>query len=77
MQADRLTAEGTKGKKNAKKVLKKLMRPESEREESCWQHADLGVLRERGKKSRLAAFLAEVSDILVPMLAGAQPQGRS
>ncbi len=58
------------GKANAKKVLKRLMRPESEREESCWQQADLSVLKERGKGSRLTAFLEEVSNQLVPMLAG-------
>lgn len=70
IHAERLTAKRDKGKRNAKKVLQRLMRPESEREESCWQQADLGVLKERGKGSRLTAFLEEVSTRLVPMLAG-------
>ncbi len=55
LHAERLTAKTDKGKRNAKKILKRLMRPESEREESCWRQADLGVLRERGKGSRLTA----------------------
>ncbi len=70
IHAERLTAKRDKGKRNAKKILERLMRPESEREKSCWQKADLGVLRERGRGSRLTAFLEEVSARLIPMLAG-------
>ncbi len=70
MHAERLTARRDKGKRNAKKILERLMRPESEREESCWQQADLRMLKERGKGSRLTAFLEEISTRLIPMLAG-------
>ncbi len=70
IHAERLTAKRDKGKRNAKKILKRLMRPESEREESCWQQADLDVLKERGRKTRLTAYLEEVSTRLIPMLTG-------
>ncbi len=70
IHAERLTAKRDKGKRNAKQILKRLMRPESEREESCWQQADLNVLKDRGKQTRLTAYLEEVSTRLIPMLAG-------
>ncbi len=70
LQAERLTAKRDKGKRNAKKILERLLRPESEREEACWQEADLSVLKERGEQSRLAAFLDEVATRLIQMLAG-------
>ena len=70
LHAEQLTAKRNKGKRNAKKILERLMRPESEREESCWRQSELSVLRERGQQSRLAAFLDEVSTRLVPLLAG-------
>jgi len=41
-----------------------------ERAESCWQQANLRVLAERGKGSRLTAFLEAVSTRLIPILAG-------
>ncbi len=70
LKAELLKAEGKKGKHNAKKALEQLMTPASAREESCWQDTDLDVLRERGQGSGLTAFLAEVSELLVPLLAG-------
>ncbi len=70
LHADRLTARGAKGKRNAKKVLERLLSPGTEREESCWRDGDLDVLGGRGERSRLRAFLEEVSDRLVPLLSG-------
>ncbi len=72
--AERLTARGSRGKRNAKKVLEELTRKSSEREQGCWRQAPLSVLRERGQGSRLTAYLDEVERFLVPMLAGQQPR---
>lgn len=69
VQAERLTAEGRKGKHNAKNVLERLLTPGSAREESCWHETDLDILRSRGQGSGLTAFLQEVSERLVPLLA--------
>lgn len=72
LEAERLTAKGKKGKKNAKLVLKQDLgvEPASAREDACWQETDLDVLRKRGDKTLLAAYLQEVVDRLVPILAG-------
>lgn len=69
-RAHRLTAKGVKGKRNAKKVLAQLSGGKSDREEACWRDADLEVLKERGVKSRLAAYLEDVSARIVPRLGG-------
>ncbi|MEE8524846.1 MAG: hypothetical protein V3T72_13000, partial [Thermoanaerobaculia bacterium] len=69
LQAERLTARGARGKRNAKKVLAKLINT-SEREHACWRDTDLGVLRERGEGSRLTAYLTELTERLVPVVAG-------
>ncbi len=74
LKAERLTAKRDKGKRNAKKVLAELMPPGSEREECCWRDTALSVLGERGQESRLAAYLAEVTDRLVPLFAGSAPR---
>lgn len=70
---ERLTTEGKKGKKNAKVILKKDLgvEPDSDREDACWRETDLDLLRARGRGTRLVAYLEEVVDRLVPILAGA------
>lgn len=73
LEPERLTAEGRKGKKNAKNVLERLLMPGSPREESCWQRTDLRLLAERGGGSRLRDYLEEVARILVPLFGGRQP----
>ncbi len=72
LAAERLTAKGIKGKKNAKIVLEKGLgvEPRSEREDACWHETDLDLLRKRGDETLLAAYLQEVADLLVPILAG-------
>ena len=65
---DRLTAEGKKGKKNAKVILEKVLgvKPDSAREDACWRETNLDLLRARGRGTLLAAYLGEVVDRLVP-----------
>ena len=69
-KAERLTAEGKKGKLNAKKTLVNLSGGDSEREARCWSETELGTLHERGRQTGLAAYLDEVRGVLVPLVAG-------
>lgn len=69
-KAERLTAEGLTGSKNAKTVLARLVGNSRDREAACWQQADLHLLAERGAGSRLKHYLDELSDRLVPMVGG-------
>lgn len=73
LTAERLTAEGQKGKRNAKTVLESLLTPGSAREETCWKETALDLIGQRGDGSRLKAFLDEVEHVLVPLLAGRRP----
>lgn len=72
LAAERLTAKGKKGKNNAKIVLGQDLgiEPGSSREDACLRETDLATLRKRGHKTLLAAYLQEVADLLVPVLAG-------
>jgi hypothetical protein len=72
LAAERLTAKGIKGKRNAKVVLEKGLgvRTGSDREDACWQETPLDVLRTRGRETLLAAYLQEIADHLVPIVAG-------
>jgi len=72
LEAERLTAEGRKGKKNAKNGLERLLTLGSPREESCWQETDLRLLAERGGGSRLREYLEELSEVLVSLVAGSK-----
>ena len=67
-QAHRLTTQGTKGKRNAKKVLERLA--STEREEACWLETPIETLRERGSNTGLTDYLEEVRERLVPIVAG-------
>ncbi len=69
-KAEQLTAEGSKGKKNAKTVLERLVGTRRDREETCWQETDLRHLAERGDGSRLRHYLDELSERVVPMVGG-------
>lgn len=69
-QPELLTAEGDKGKKNAKTVLKRLVDDDKVRENACWRDTDLSLLADRGRGSRLGHYLTELSDRLVPLIGG-------
>lgn len=70
LAAEKLDAEGKKGKRNAKLVLETLMDPDSQREMSCCRETSLAILRERGARTGLATFLDEVEEHLLPMFSG-------
>jgi len=71
-EAEKLTGKRRSKKKNAKSVLEKDLgvKPDSLREDACWRRTDLSVLRERGSKTLLADYLAEVAERLAPLLSG-------
>ncbi len=72
LEPQKLTAGRKKGKNNAKVILERDLgvRWGSDREEACWRDTDIEVLRERGQGSLLTAYLEEVAERLVPILAG-------
>jgi hypothetical protein len=76
VRAERLTARGAKGQRNATSVLASLMRG-AKRESACWRDTDLAVLRERGASTRLTAYITELTDRLVPLFAGGSPGVRA
>jgi len=65
-EAHTLTASSADASTNAKRVLGELIRS-SEREQQCWTNTDLSVLRRRGRKTGLAAYLEDVHDRLLPL----------
>ena len=66
---ERLDAGDETAKRSAKRALKSLSGGDHEREASCWRETPLEVLRERGQACGLAAFLSEVDEHLVPLVA--------
>jgi hypothetical protein len=70
--AHKLLAEGSKGRRNAKKVLDNLTGDSFERAEAAMAVAPLATLRERGADTGLAAFVEEVERQLIPLLTGPQ-----
>lgn len=66
LQAVELRAKQPGHPRDIKRVLRELTRGDHEREERCWTEPALETLRARGKDTGLAAFLAEVDEILVP-----------
>jgi len=68
IQAEKLTAQGGKGKRNAKKVLSALTDDEPERRARCWEETDLETLLERGGKTGLAEYLGQIDSDLVPRI---------
>ena len=73
LRAEQLDAMEHGAKRDAKRVLKRLIGDDHEREARCWRDPSWAVLRERGVESCLARFLAEVKDRLVPLVTGQRP----
>lgn len=65
-------------RRSPKRVHKKLIGPDSDREKECWQVTALSVLKERGAENGLRDYLREVKERLVPLITGheAKPGGR-
>jgi len=70
LRAEQLDAMEHGAKRDAKRVLRRLIGDDHEREARCWREASWAVLRERGVESRLTQFLAEVKERLVPLVTG-------
>ncbi len=54
--------------RSPKRVLSSLCGGDRVRERDCWVNADLDVLRERGNRNGLAAYLEEIRDRLAPLI---------
>jgi hypothetical protein len=67
LHADRLDARTPNAKKNAVRVLERLIGRNHDREAACWLTTDLAILAERGSKSGLAKYLEEVEQSIVPL----------
>lgn len=72
-KAEELTAQGTKGKRNAKRVLKELTADDEERRDRCWEQAPLSQLKSRGAKTGLADYIDEVECAILPRVGGKRP----
>lgn len=70
VDADRLTAKHDADTKSAKRVLAALTQDGRERETRCWNETELEVLRTRGGRTGLSAYLEEVEQRIVPLVAG-------
>jgi len=66
LSAERLTAEGKKGKKNAKKVLSELTSNDESRRDACWKDVPLSHLRSAGLNTGLTEFIDQIETILLP-----------
>lgn len=64
--ADRLSAEGKKGKKNAKIVLDSLAMA-WDRRCACWLETDLEILSSRGARTGLKAYFEDLRERLLPL----------
>lgn len=60
LNSHRLTAEGRKGKLNAKQVLEDLVENDHDREAVCWQKTSLATLKDRGGRTGLADLLDQL-----------------
>ncbi len=67
LHAERLDARTPSAKKNAVRVLERLVSRDPDREAACWRMTDLMVLAERGARSGLAKYLEEVQQFVVPL----------
>ena len=54
--------------RNIKRVLGHLTADDPDREARCWTEPSLGMLRERGAETGLAAFLEELTDALLAIV---------
>jgi hypothetical protein len=71
-QAKALTAAAHGALKDAKRVVKALTVGDPERESACLE-TSWEILRDRGKATCLADFLAHVKDRMVPLIPGEPP----
>ncbi len=55
-------------KRDIKKIVKRLTGGDWDREKACWEITPLELLEERGRASRLAAYLREIEERLLPLL---------
>lgn len=69
-KAEELHATAHGAKRDAKRVLARLVGDDHTREARCWQETAWLTLRVRGTGSGLTAFLTEVKDRLVPLVTG-------
>jgi hypothetical protein len=69
-RAEELYATKTGAKRDAKRVLARLIAEDRERETKCWREAEWSLLRSRGTRSGLTQFLADVKERLVPIVTG-------
>ncbi len=66
-QAELLTASTRTARRNAQRVLKKLVGDSKEREQKCWKQAKLDLLKKRGEKTGLGDYLEDVKARLLPL----------
>jgi len=59
--------------RSAKRVLRQLTQGDAIREEECWTHTPLALLKTKGETNGLAAYLNQVEEVLVPMVRGHKP----
>ena len=67
LQGERLDARTPNAKKNAVRVLERLIGRNPDREAACWLTTDLAILAQRGSQSGLATYLKEVEQSIVPL----------
>ncbi|RKH87192.1 hypothetical protein D7Y21_19575 [Corallococcus sp. AB045] len=75
-EAHRLTASEHGAKNDAKKALEELTSGNPVREHECLRDTPLEALRGRGERVGLKQFLAEISERLVPVMAGSRHGGK-
>jgi hypothetical protein len=68
LDAHRLRDKSAGAPRNIKRVLRVLAGHDPDREERCWTEPPLATLRARGTDTGLAAFLAEIDAVLLPLL---------
>jgi hypothetical protein len=69
LEAHQLTATNEQARRSAKRVLRMLSGGDETREEVCWKETSLDTLYQRGEGTGLRAYLQDVTDHLVPLLA--------
>jgi hypothetical protein len=73
---DHDAATGRPHAKSVKRVLDRLTAGDPDRQRCCWKEPALEVLRERGDGNGLAAYLDEIEEQLLPLVAGGSGPGR-
>ncbi|HEX4417154.1 MAG TPA: hypothetical protein VH165_04600 [Kofleriaceae bacterium] len=68
-QAHQLDATNDQAKRSAKRILGVLTNGDREREQRCWQATSLHTLRDRGEQTGLRAYLIELKDHVVSLVA--------